>query len=179
MVGSTTDAVAAGAGFPVTLVRPAPPPGPILLAVDAGHDQADTGALFAFAFEEAALRGLPLRALYAAPGPTLRSYPLSTSHHGSRPQVRRAARQLTEALLPWRDKYPGVRVEEVCHDDVPAQAVIAAARHASLAILGRHAPHAARPRLGVVAHAAAHHAACPIVLVPVPDAVTSRPRLAP
>jgi hypothetical protein len=34
--------------------------------------------------------------------------------------------RLTEALMPWRHKFPDVRVEESCLEDVPASAVTAA-----------------------------------------------------
>jgi nucleotide-binding universal stress UspA family protein len=76
--------------------------------------------------------------------------------------------RLTEALMPWRHKFPDVRVEESCLEDVPASAVTAATQHAGLAVLGHRVQPAAGPRLGAVAHAAVRHAACPVALIPHP-----------
>ncbi|WP_159104107.1 universal stress protein [Streptomyces sp. CdTB01] len=68
-LGSTSAGIAARAGFPVTLVRSPSRQGarrvrgaPVVLALDAGHSHDDLST--AIAFEEAALRHIPLRALY-------------------------------------------------------------------------------------------------------------------
>lgn len=74
--------------------------------------------------------------------------------------------RLTEALLRWRQKWPGVRVEEVCLQDVAAGAVVAAARGISLAVLGHRQRPASEARIGPVATAALRSMACPVALVP-------------
>ncbi|MEU0645013.1 hypothetical protein [Streptomyces umbrinus] len=58
-------------------------------------------------------------------------------------------------------------MEEVCLEDVPAGAVVAAGRQSCLTVLGhRLRPAATGPRLGAVAHAAVRDATGPVVLVP-------------
>ncbi|WP_146238325.1 universal stress protein [Streptomyces sp. Act143] len=169
-LGSTGAETAAQADFPLALVRttphPAhPPAGPVLLALDTQRVRDD---VIAVAFEEAALREVPLRALYAwMPARPVRTYPVMPGPYGHSPHARRAEQWLTEALLPWRQKFPDIRVEEVCLEDVPAGAVTAAAHHAVLAVLGHRIRTAADgARLGAVARAAVHQAACPVLLVP-------------
>lgn len=170
LLGSTGAETAAQADFPVTLVRPAPlagalPAGPVLLALDAEHHSHD--AVIGFAFEEAAMREVSLRALYAwMPAGAARTYPVTSWRYGRSPRVRHAEMRLTEALMPWRHKFPAVRVEEICLEDVPAGAVTAATRQAGLAVLGHRVLPATGPRLGAVAHAAVRHAACPVTLIP-------------
>ncbi|MGC0405708.1 nucleotide-binding universal stress UspA family protein [Streptomyces sp. SAI-126] len=172
LVGSTGARTAARADFPVTLVRPGPGPGPgerrdgpVLLALDAGHHVPED--VIAHAFEEAALRGQRLRALYAwTPAVPVRAYPVRYGQHSRTPRARRSEQHLTEALLPWRRKFPDVHVEEVCLEDVPAGAVAAACRHAVLAVLGHRLQLGNGARLGAVAHAAVRQAVCPVTLVP-------------
>jgi nucleotide-binding universal stress UspA family protein len=176
LVGSTGARTAARADFPLTLVRPGPAhgsgsasdeqrDGPVLLALDAGHHVPED--VIARAFEEAALHGRPLRALYAwTPPVPVRAYPVRYGQHSRSPRARRAEQHLTEALLPWRRKFPDVRVEEVCLEDVPAGAVAAACRHAVLAVLGHRLQPGTGARLGAVAHAAVRQAVCPVTLVP-------------
>ncbi|MGW3104313.1 universal stress protein [Streptomyces sp. NPDC001100] len=171
LLGSTSARTAALADFPVILVRPAgpapeSPDGPVLLALDAGHHPRDS--VISLAFEEAALRDVPVRALYAwLPPGLLPAYPVMPGRHSRSPRARRAENLLTRALLPWRQKFPDVRVEEVCVEDVPAGAVVAAARQSCLTVLGHGLRTVATgPRLGAVAHAAVRDAAGPVVLVP-------------
>ncbi|MEU5096256.1 universal stress protein [Streptomyces sp. NPDC020996] len=170
LLGSTGAHTAARADFPVVLVRPVPhpgdrPAGPVLLALDAGR--AEQEDVIAVAFEEAAMRRVPLRALYAwtTPGPA-RTYPVTPGHGARSNAAGQAAQRLAEALLPWRQKYPDVRVEEVCREDVPAGAVSAETRRAGLAVLGHRVGSGAGSRLGAVVHSAVRHAACPVFLVP-------------
>ncbi|MFI6402288.1 universal stress protein [Streptomyces sp. NPDC050548] len=173
LVGSTSARTAALADFPVILVRPVgpvpdSPAGAVLLALDAGRHPQDSA--ISFALEEAALRHVPVRALYAwLPPGLLPTYPVVPGRHAHSPRARRAEDLLTQALLPWRWKFPDVRVEEVCLEDVPAGAVVAAARQSCLTVLG-HCPRSAAtgPRLGAVAHAVVRDAAGPVVLVPDP-----------
>ncbi|MEU6379912.1 universal stress protein [Streptomyces sp. NPDC046909] len=170
LLGSTGARTAAHADFPVALVRPTPhpcdlPDGPVLLALDA--EDRTPNDVIAFAFEEAAMRQVPLRALLAwLPPGRLPTYPVTPWHHSHSPHARRAEARLTETLLPWRQKFPDVRVEEVCLEDVPAGAVAAATRHAALAVLGHRIQPGADPQLGAVAHSAIRHAPCPVALVP-------------
>ncbi|MFJ9119376.1 universal stress protein [Streptomyces sp. NPDC102394] len=169
-LGSTSAGIAARAGFPVTLVRSPSRQGerrvrgaPVVLALDAGHSHDDLST--AIAFEEAALRHIPLRALYVwIPPSPVGPHPVTPWSYGPSARTRHAERLLTEALVPWRRKFPDVRVEEVCLEDVPACAVTAATRHAALTVLG----HRVASSLGAVAHAAVCQAESPVLLVPHP-----------
>ena len=78
-----------------------------------------------------------------------------------------ARRGLAEALRPWRDKFPGVRIVETVRLESPARAVVRTAAGADLLVIGRrrHRP-ALLPRVGPVAQAVIHHAACPVAVVP-------------
>ncbi|MFJ9908810.1 universal stress protein [Streptomyces sp. NPDC101152] len=171
-LGSTSARTAAAAGFPVTLVRPPPhldetpsDDAPVLLPLDVGHGRNDLSA--AVAFDEAALRHVPLRALYVwIPPAPIRSCPVTPWEHGPSPRARRAERLLTEALAPWRRKFPDVRVEEVCLEDVPTCAVTTATKHATLTVLGHRVTPGDTPRLGAVAHASICQEESPVMLVP-------------
>ncbi|MEU0645012.1 universal stress protein [Streptomyces umbrinus] len=104
LLGSTSARTAALADFPVILVcsgGPAPesPAGPVLLALDAGRRPQDS--VISFAFEEAALRDVPVRALYAwLPPGLLPAYPVMPGRHGHSPRARQAENLLTRTLLP-------------------------------------------------------------------------------
>jgi nucleotide-binding universal stress UspA family protein len=78
-----------------------------------------------------------------------------------------ARERLNEALGPWREKFPGVQVIDVVRLESPARAAVREARGADLLVVGRRKHRGALAgRLGPVAHAAAHHAACPLAVVP-------------
>jgi nucleotide-binding universal stress UspA family protein len=82
---------------------------------------------------------------------------------GMEPYERKA---LDEALRPWRDRYPQVPVTEHVEMGSAGQVLLAAAAHAHLVVVGRHASRPVGPRIGSVAHALLHHAPCPVAVVP-------------
>ncbi|GAA3289477.1 hypothetical protein GCM10020218_058200 [Dactylosporangium vinaceum] len=100
-----TERIAAHADAPV-VVAPVvrPPGGPVVLGVDGSYLAPEAAA---FAFEEAALRGVPLVAMYAWPG--VADVALSgVDPFGYDVSVARgdAYRVLAEALAGWAAKYP-------------------------------------------------------------------------
>ncbi|MGD3110685.1 universal stress protein [Streptomyces sp. YGL11-2] len=123
--------------------------------------------LLAFAFETAARRDVPLRAVH---GRNLPPFAYDRGGAVERTAAEEAAgiarEELSEALRPWQEKFRDVRVEEQVVMESPAPALLHGAAGAQLLIVGRrHIGHAV-PRIGHVVHAAVHHAACPVAIVP-------------
>ncbi|MGW2402323.1 universal stress protein [Kitasatospora sp. NPDC001664] len=182
LVGSVSQDVLGRAACPVVLVRAG--------ATDAGEHQPDaegrpsTGtpfrdvvlgldlhhpydAVLTFGFEAAQLRSAPLRVVHVW-GP-----PVGTSlangviaGMGDLPEAAET-QALTEALRPWRDKYPQVEVIPRTIMGSAGYTLLETASQAGLLVVGRRTRHAPLgPRLGPVAHAAVHHASCPVAVVP-------------
>ncbi|MFF1870498.1 universal stress protein [Streptomyces sp. CB03911] len=156
-VGSTALHVVARASCPTVLlpteVADAGLRDHLVVAVDARRPH---GAALDFAFEAARRHGLPLRVLHGFPaaGPV-----------GLAAGREAEAALLASVLVPWQVAHPDV---EVAWDAEPAGVglvLVEASAKARLLILGRR-PGATAGRLGPVAHAVLHHAACPVALVP-------------
>jgi nucleotide-binding universal stress UspA family protein len=127
----------------------------------------NNNAAIGFAFEEAALRGVPLTALHAW------SHPVSTGPGDMLPVVydvgeveSEEARLLSEALAGWGDKFPDVVVDRKLVHGGARKALIDAAHEAQLLVVG------GRGRggftgllLGSVSQAALHHAVCPVAII--------------
>lgn len=79
---------------------------------------------------------------------------------------------LSDALRPWREKYPDVRVLEDVVLFTPAEGLIRSSGNTELIVLGRQASGDARADgadssgLGSVAHALLRHTKCPVAVVP-------------
>ncbi|MER6306315.1 universal stress protein [Streptomyces sp. NPDC001657] len=123
--------------------------------------------LLDFAFDAAAVRGVPLHAVHG------RSLPVAAyAPWGVDPsvcdEIRAAAlKELGEVLRPWHEKFPGIPMVSSVRLESPARALVEAAPGADLLVLGRSRHRSAlAPRLGNVGHAAVHHAACPLAIVP-------------
>ncbi|WP_158288163.1 universal stress protein [Streptomyces sp. ICBB 8177] len=151
LVGSVSLAVAAHARCPVVVTRgPGDPPGAsggeVLLALGA-HD---IDPAVTFAFEEAALQGLPLHALHA----------VSRQHQGER--------LWHEALREAHARHPTVDVRCDVVDDEARRRLVAESASSALLVLGarRRSGHVG-PLLGPITNAALHHARCPVAVVPV------------
>ncbi|GAA1797566.1 universal stress protein [Luedemannella flava] len=170
LVGSIAIRLAAHAPCPVLVVRGAArPDGPVAVGVERreplpgkpdgnGH----TDVALGMAFEEAALRGVPLRAVSAwrkgAAGDPGSPAP------GESGDAREWA--LAAALAPWRERYPQVAVEAAMVQGRAGGALVDASEHAQLLVVG------ARGRggfkgllLGSISQAVLHHAACPVLVV--------------
>ncbi|MBB5135756.1 nucleotide-binding universal stress UspA family protein [Thermocatellispora tengchongensis] len=123
--------------------------GPVVLGVDAtpGGD-----AALALAFEEAALRGLPLHAVQSSAGDPDRRRELEA--------------RFQHDVAPWCAKYPYVELVTHTGDTPLAEALPAAGVNASLIVVGeegRHGP--ADLPLGMVTQAVLHAAPCPVAVV--------------
>ncbi|MFD6227454.1 universal stress protein [Streptomyces sp. NPDC060232] len=173
-LGDISMPVVARAERPVVLVRagtreegppPAPgTPGGVVVALKL-HGPCDD--LLAFSFATAAARGTPLRAVHGRTVPLHAHAPWGVDHEVTEKIRQDAQKLLSDALRPWREKFPSVEVADSIGLESPAKAVVRAAEGAGLLVVGRrkHRP-ALASRLGPVATAAIHHARCPVAVVP-------------
>jgi nucleotide-binding universal stress UspA family protein len=164
-VGSTAFQVPARADRPVVVVRsPGSRDGLIVVGVD-GSAGAD-GAL-AFGFEEAALRGWRLRAVYgcwepgAAPDGDL-------SLFGDEDRLRRVCGAVLErAVAPWRVKYPHVQATTSLVLKSPREALFEAAEDATLMVVGARGTGVVEPlTLGATSDALLKHVPCTVAVIP-------------
>ncbi|WP_055493909.1 universal stress protein [Streptomyces sp. TP-A0356] len=123
--------------------------------------------LLAFAFGTAAARNVDLRTVHGRSVPIHAQVPWGIDHDITEEIRQDAQKRLSQALRPWREKFPHVDVADTIALDSPAKAVVRAAEGAGMLVVGRRRHHAAlAPRLGPVAQAAIHHARCPVAVVP-------------
>lgn len=181
MVGSVSLAVVARAERPVVLVRAgeqaadehttdqagvpsaAAPFRPVVLGLDIDHPD-DT--LLEFAFDAAARREAPLRAVHCWPEPPTSFYRFSGDAELYDSLARRQDAALTEVLRPWRQKFPGIEVIGESQFGSAAQVLVDAARDASLAVVGRRIRTSSLgAHIGHVTHAALHHITAPVAVV--------------
>ncbi len=163
MLGSVAGETAARAHCPVLVVRGAGAlprrahPGPVVVGL-AGVGDLDE--LLDFAFREAAMRMLPLRAVHAWVRPQL-AWRTDIAPPDELNAVRRAAEDWLEAAVSaWRDKYPEVVVEARVVEAPVKQALLDAAGGATLMVVGQ-----ARGRFGSTVPYLLHHAPCPVAVV--------------
>ncbi len=77
-----------------------------------------------------------------------------------------AARLLSSAVEPWREKYPLVEVVEDVRAGGAAGSLVTAGARADLVVVGRRTrSHRLGLRLGPVAHAVIHHSPAPVAVV--------------
>ncbi|WFB06115.1 universal stress protein [Streptomyces sp. LX-29] len=173
LLGSVGLRVLAQAKAPVVLVRSpsdaagAPDPEEVVVGVQDTAESA--GPVLEFAFATAAARRAPLRAVRAWSLPPVFAYSpqslrLLDEAGGLEPYERGA---LAEAVRPWREKFPDVAVTEHVEIGSAAEVLLGSAARAGLLVVGRatHRPPLV-PYVGHVAHAALHHARCPVAVVP-------------
>ncbi|MGY5051532.1 universal stress protein [Streptomyces sp. 900105755] len=180
LVGSVSLYVVAHAARPVVLVRAegqaagdhltAPAGGPSATApsrpVVVGLDTRDPDAtLLEFAFDAAARRGAVLRVVHGwtePPGDFRRFHGVEL--HAA--LARQQATALTDALHPWRRKFPSVDVIEASRCGSAAQVLVNASRDASLTVVGRRIRTSpVGTRIGHVTHAVLHHVVAPVAVV--------------
>ena len=173
LLGSVVLSVVSHASCPVLVVRGegAEPPavaGRVLVGVDVLPPA--TGAdVLGFAFEQAALHGYDVRAVYAWEDPGY-FYPAAIGHY-SRETLNEMngerRRRLDSLVAPWRDKHPDTFVETQVLTGPPSKRLVDSSRMADLVVLGGQR-YLSSPgvRLGGLGHAVLHHAHCPVVIVP-------------
>ncbi|GHB31481.1 universal stress protein [Streptomyces umbrinus] len=174
-LGDISMIVVARAERPVVLVRadkraerPSTPESGAAGGVVVGLElRAPCDDLLEFAFTTAAARNVPLRAIHGLSTPLHAYTPWGVDHTVTREIIQDAQKHLSQALRPWREKFPGVDVADTTRLESPARAVVGAAEGADLLVVGRRKHHPnLGPRLGPVAQAAVHHARCPVAVVP-------------
>ncbi|MFE0677207.1 universal stress protein [Streptomyces sp. NPDC058867] len=162
-VGTTAAALVTDSAGPVvlvpgTLASPGPQrrPAGVVLGVDA-RDPA--GGALDLAFATAQRHGTRLRAVHTwrlpasrpcLPWPVLEADRAAWEDH--------EVGLLSDALRPWREKYPEVEVVEDVRLLPTAEALAHASAHAELVVVGR--------RSGGTALALLRHAECPVAVVP-------------
>ncbi|MFE6691791.1 universal stress protein [Streptomyces sp. NPDC057743] len=128
---------------------------------------APSEGLLSFAFETAARRAVPLRAVHGRNLPPFAYDPAGVAERASAEEAARVAQdELSEALRPWREKFRDVRVTEQVVLESPAQALLHGTAGCQLLVVGRRHLGRAVPHIGHVVHAAVHHAPCPVAIVP-------------
>ncbi|MFF2809076.1 universal stress protein [Streptomyces sp. NPDC058000] len=185
VLGDVSLSVVARAAGPVVLVR-AGGPGPQEGARPPAEEMPDGPAeatgprvvagiglggpaehLLAFAFDAAASRGVLLQVVHGRPFPVQVYTPWGVDPDAAGELTAATERELDDVLRPWRARFPGVPVQRTVLPDSPARAVVEAAPGAGLLVVGRRRHHRLpAPRIGAVAHAAIHHVACPVAVVP-------------
>ncbi|MFF7726617.1 universal stress protein [Streptomyces sp. NPDC008001] len=124
-----------------------------------------------FAFAAAAARGATLRAVRAWTLPPVTDWGPGSMRLADESGGLAALeeKRLTDALGPWRARYPQVRIVEHVEMGSAAQVLLSVCGRASLMVVGRHVSGLyGIQRIGHVAHAVLHHAPCPVAVVPHP-----------
>ncbi|MEU3338329.1 universal stress protein [Streptomyces sp. NPDC006668] len=116
--------------------------------------------VLAFAFEEARLRGVPLHAVHswALPAQAAERSPLPVLEEDRATWEDQEVQVLSDALRPWRGKYPDVDVLEDVVLLAPAEALVHAAGTSGLVVVGR--------RTGDTALDVLEEVRCPVAVVP-------------
>jgi nucleotide-binding universal stress UspA family protein len=183
VVGSVSQEVLTRASCPVVLVRARDtaaqeheptadvrpptdrPHREVALGLDLGHP---CDPVIGFAFEAAALRSAPLRVVHAWTPSLVGEYLVLGASAGLEAPLELAQKEaLSGALRPWQERYPQVEVVPVTVLGNTAPALLETAARAGLLVVGRRNRRAPiGPHIGPVAHAAIHHASCPVAVVP-------------
>lgn len=141
-------------------------PRPVLVCVDG---LAGAEPLVGFAFDAAALRGVPLVAMYVWSQPAgavpAGIHPEAYGYADARDE---ADRMLAEALAGWSGKYPDVPVRrEVRHSLDVVRTLREASASAQLVVVGRSRHNGiAGLLLGSVSRAMVQRAGCPVAVIP-------------
>jgi nucleotide-binding universal stress UspA family protein len=161
-LGATATIVATHAHGPVVIARPpAKPPAsgnPVLVGVD-GSDHSI--AALDFAFDIAARTGAPVVAMHV-----WWAGPLSSVADGKQIPAQ-AGHALSDALEPWRQKYPDVQLtERLVHSANAAEELVDESANAGLVVVGTRGHGGfAGLLLGSVSLSVAQHAHCPVAIV--------------
>ncbi|KAB2352244.1 universal stress protein [Actinomadura rudentiformis] len=163
-VGSTALRLPVRSRRPVVVVRQAASSyDHVVVGVD-GSPGAD--AALAFAFEEAALRGWTLEAVYGCwePGAVAESELALFADRDA--LTRSCGARLERAVAPWREKYPQVEARTSLIMEGPRTALLNAAAAASLVVVGDRGTGNVDPLLlGATSSALLHHAPCTVAVV--------------
>ncbi|MEU4427972.1 universal stress protein [Actinoplanes sp. NPDC024001] len=161
LLGSTSASVSTHARCPVVVVRGEPrTTDPVVAGVD---DSPNAGVVLGFAFEQAAVRGVPLRAVHGWPPPDGGRDLLCAANLDA---VAAERRRLEEIVACWRGRFPSVPVSTEVLVGPPGEVLAEAAAGAQLVVAGARARRmlrvALRPSIG---RHLLHRARCSIALV--------------
>ncbi|MEU6411686.1 universal stress protein [Microbispora sp. NPDC046933] len=161
LLGSVGNQVAGHVAVPVVVVRPAPPEAAEIVV---GFDCSEaSGPALAYAFEEARLRGHPVRVVCAWEPPV----PYGPGITSDLDEMRRAAEDYARGeLQPWQGGYADVKTELDMVRAHPVSALLEASSRAVLLVVGSHGRNAFTAAvLGSVSRAVLAHAHCPVAVV--------------
>jgi nucleotide-binding universal stress UspA family protein len=167
-MGSVVHEVAARSNLPVVLVPGGGHgrkgrewrTGQVVLGVDA-HDPVSD--VVDFAFDAARRRGARLHAVHAwrLPSCAERWMPYALPEEDRGVWEDQEVQLLSDALRPWREKYPQADVYEDVRLQSPSAALVQASASAGLLVVGR-----AGRTLGPTVRDVLEHTACPVAVVP-------------
>ena len=159
LLGSTSASVGMHARCPVVVVRGEPrATAPVVAGVD-GSPAA--GLVLGFAFEQAAVRGVPVRAVHGWPPP---GGDLLTDANLC--AVAAGRRRLEAVVEPWRRRFPRVPVTTEVLVGAPGEVLAEAAAGAQLVVAGARVRRALRVALRPsIGRHLLHRARCSIALV--------------
>ncbi|MFI1472216.1 universal stress protein [Streptomyces wuyuanensis] len=170
-LGSVSLQVATHSHCPVVVVRPhgsaEPGVNPVVVDVDDMRQHVMEIALHA-----AAIRDASLEVLHGSTRPDLlRTGPTGPLLVGHEKRPSAAKDLLEERLAPYRSRCPDVDMRTRVERGRPAGLLAASSRDAALLVVGTHGRTGLRrPMLGSVSGEVLHTAACPVVVVPPPEA---------
>lgn len=169
LVGSVGVGTAAHASCPVVVVRPtAADHGDEKRPVVVGFDgSAHSSLATTFAFEEAALRGLPLVVVHTWTAPSsVRPGEVLPLVYDPLVVEQTTRRELVDQLAPWQQKFAEVDVRFEVEHARPARTLLQQAKHAELVVVGSRGRGGFRGLLlGSVSQALVHHATCPAAVI--------------
>jgi nucleotide-binding universal stress UspA family protein len=162
LVGSVAAQLAAHAYCPLVVVREesGTEGGPVAVGVDGSPAG---GAALAFAFEEAALRGVGVHLVCSSQDPG--AIDIAVSVPDLEESRREAAARFERTVAPWCEKYPYVPARTSFVTVPPREALMSAAEPATLLVVGRRGHGDVRGLLGSVSQYMTHYAPCPVAVV--------------
>ncbi|MDX3241360.1 universal stress protein [Streptomyces sp. ME18-1-4] len=124
-------------------------------------------AVVEFAFEAARRRAAGLRVVHGWNPAAVYGYGAALDAGLGADLAEEARKGLSDALRPWRDKFPGVEVREQSVIGGAGRHLVHASRDAALVVVGRKRRQAlAGGHIGPVTHAVLQHASAPVAVVP-------------
>jgi nucleotide-binding universal stress UspA family protein len=167
VLGSVSRQVATHANCPTVIARPTKSPEPHEVAVGLDGSEPSLRAMN-FAFDVASCRGYDLRVVvtWVPPVDPITDVPTSDSV-ALAVEAGAELRVAAEELAGHRERYPDVSVRMSEHRGKASAALIAASENAALVVVGSRGLGGFRGlMLGSVSHTVAHHAHCPVAVVP-------------